>query len=1123
MGTLVLRPKTRLFAVDGLSGAVQLGFVSKMMTRHRIEAWPHLLAVWAILVCVGFASSSSAQSAMAADGRGSIELDENGSLRSYEAERLKNLLLEPVAVRVTESHTGKSVTGRDTFKAVEQVSHGAVVSHDAPQMQLQWVERLQADGGLRWHTTLRNLSERRRELMLELEFVLDAADMQPFFPGLVPHPPWPQDGALRYGYYRWDEGGPLAIPMGSLVSRARNAGITFCADLDGFIRPMTIVMRLEGERRARVIVRRRFIRLEPQGSATSVLHLAVHAGDWRAALGWVRDRWSQHFWVGPEAEAFQLLGFGGCIPALNVDREMPYCLDIQVDPWYGDYWPDREQWSPRIQGYLWNMKKAGLKIPLPADADHRAVEAHFLKHGVPDEAYPDSDKGLTFGFSYEPRPYKLSKAFVRKYLDYLHGLNMKAMLYFCPAEAWGPYMKSAYPGGLVRGPQQFFPSTPWPDGELKPQYYNWDSYTTNPDPDLPYGRSLLGQIERLFEQLPDIDGVYVDQPFHSELDAANDDGISIMNGRPVSNTSYGFDKLMRRVRQMAHERGKIVYCNIPVRIGDARWTDIMLQESKGPLSFVRQRYFTIGNRMSMALFPFTSTTTFEGVEHGEGLLHLILECGYLGRLNSTWEAWHKDLARLEAGRHDAGFTYRPLFMALRGRSWVLEPHCLELPDRMRGNLFRTKAGNYLCPVTLPGTTLNTTWLSYDLPVVIRVSDAQLIKAAYITSPDHVGLKRLPFLRDGNRIRITIPRQRSVSMLLLAKTGRFAALPSMVLRRGSSHVDLSLDNWSDRPWRYVGQAKGFATGAIDRRVEPGASVTVPLTCDWSLERTANPRMRAWHVETDTPGDWPEIRLVQDPNIEIFECFVGDGLRVDFAPRDDLEAGMRARVAVSVFNFTATKQTVTLDAAMEGAAIDGPGGFDLDAAGHRTIHLWITPASAGSRPLTVSAGGVSVARTMKVWRRGVADAELAAVKSAWVQIDSFAQDMAGIKPWQLRINGGPPTPIAPDSGSWNGGWRSQLGIPGRFELAPKTVQSIGRSNKVTLSNSNRDALPFNTRYGLKVRDVVLGVRFEDGTEIMCPAADGNVQASADEDWRHVEGRRVPLGQDLVWRVNVPEEVE
>jgi len=342
--------------------------------------------------------------------------------------------------------------------------------------------------------------------------------------------------------------------------------------------------------------------------------------------------------------------------------------------------------------------------------------------------------------------------------------------------------------------------------------------------------------------------------------------------------------------------------------------------------------------------------------------------------------------------------------------------------------------------------------------------------------------------------------------------------SMTNANNGDQVALVLDNWTHQPWHYTGTANGFATGTIKQSVAAGATVAVPLSCDWSLPRVAHPGRRVFHIETTTPSDFPEIRLVQDPDIEIFECFVDDGIQVGFVPRRDLKVEQTTEIVVAITNFTETKQSLSPQYLMEGAAIDASTSVVLEPGDKALVRARVTPSRAGQPSLTVRAGSGQCTRTMVVARSAISDVDLGRIKSAWLQFDSFAQDMAGAKPWQVRINGSAATQMPPDSGSWHGGWRSEIRQPGRFPLEAKTVQAIARSNEGVLSNPNRNAMPYNTAYGFKVRNVLLGLRFEDDSEMVCPANDQDIVTCSDQ-WLHAEGRQVPLGQDLAWTIRIP----
>jgi hypothetical protein len=79
-------------------------------------------------------------------------------------------------------------------------------------------------------------------------------------------------------------------------------------------------------------------------------------------------------------------------------------------------------------------------------------------------------------------------------------------------------------------------------------------------------------------------------------------------------------------------------------------------------------------------------------------------------------------------------------------------------------------------------------------------DAAEYRAAYFLSPDLVGKRRLPIERDGVTLRLTIPRHRSASAVLLAKTGVHLALegPAGAVVGQGADVTAAVDNWTDKP-------------------------------------------------------------------------------------------------------------------------------------------------------------------------------------------------------------------------------------------------------------------------------------------------------------------------------------
>ena len=911
------------------------------------------------------------------------------------------------------------------------------------------------------------------------------------------------------------------LPVACVYSKKRDVGVSFCPELAGHIRPISCLMERDGGK-VTVTVRRRYIRIEPNASTESVLYVAPHTGDWRSSLGWVRDQWPDLFFAKfPKVEQLHYPACAGVGPAADREGMAPYVGEIQHTKWYGEDIPEEEEWYSRIHTIWWKMKEDNYPGLPDEDAGHLAIQRWLLDHEIPAKYAGTRTAKQIEGFEFRDGPDHMTRELVNRHIDHLHEADFKVCWYYCPMEAWGAYMKKVWPGGLVYGGQQFFPAS-WPheDSLARPQYYSWGSYVTNPDPDTPFGQHLVKQVENLFTFYPEIDGIYIDQPFHVELDFSRDDGISTVEGRPVSNTGYGFDKLMQRIQEIAHGKGKFIWCNIPVDIAQARWMDVMQQESRGPSAMERQKFHSIGDRISLTLFPSSEVTFFDGTSNNEYFDHVALAAGFIQRLHSNYEGQRRALEDLAQGKRHNSFTFQYLFAMLRGRSWVLEPHCLELPEDCFGNIFRTKAGNVLVPVILKGTTTTTTpYQRYDLPVTVRIKEADKVRAAYLVSWDHLGLKKLPFDRRGAEISVTIPRQRSVSMLLFAASGRYVALDPGVVLRGAPQIRLALDNWTNAPWSFEGTFSGFVSSNVEREVAPSSSAAVELPCDWAKAPANENGLRAFSLDTETHTSIPEVRLPGDPAAEPFEVFVDDPLMVDVVPPGPVKAGAGTSLLLTGANNTSGDLSVALTFSSTATDFETLERLTLSPGQRRRIPVAFTPRKPGRHDIKVTARAgdlsTSVTRSIVVHRAGLADGDFRHVRSAWITVDTFSQDMGGARPWTVFVNDVKATEIQPDSaGAHHGLWRSELPQSGRFELSAEAIKALKRVNEIRISNPNRDASPYPIKYGFKVRDLTLHLGIADGT-LLAVAAPGPTLTS-NRDWLYGEGRRFPLDKDLRWQI-------
>ena len=99
------------------------------------------------------------------------------------------------------------------------------------------------------------------------------------------------------------------------------------------------------------------IRLEPQGSNSVTLYIALHKGDWRCALSWLRDRWPEQFFVARYVEKYQNQYYSGTAGTTdwryghssNLARYLAERLprdsgsvDFRIFPWWGLHFPKEE-------------------------------------------------------------------------------------------------------------------------------------------------------------------------------------------------------------------------------------------------------------------------------------------------------------------------------------------------------------------------------------------------------------------------------------------------------------------------------------------------------------------------------------------------------------------------------------------------------------------------------------------------------------------------------------------------------------------------------------------------------------------------------------------------------------
>jgi len=286
---------------------------------------------------------------------------------------------------------------------------------------------------------------------------------------------------------------------------------------------------------------------------------------------------------------------------------------------------------------------------------------------------------------------------------------------------------------------------------------------------------IVEQVRRLLKTFPEADGIFWD--------------LSAFSGQ------Y---ELMSRISNLVRAQGKLLFGNGTV-LNQGRFLDVCLSE--GSREGVETRQYAFLNKPHFFLPVYYDELSFDGLnavkatsrpENVEKDLKTIFKCGAFYEFQWKFAFGSESCEVLN--------EYLRLSRYLAGRKWVFNAHALQLPPEIEGNIFKNVDGNYVIPLIVDNISyFDKSGLLIDIPMMIRVPDAEHIKAAYIMSVDQQGLIKLPLDREGQEIKLTIPEIKSASLVLLAKNGFYVSMDgsSQAVAGKTGYILLSIDNFEDK--------------------------------------------------------------------------------------------------------------------------------------------------------------------------------------------------------------------------------------------------------------------------------------------------------------------------------------
>jgi len=460
-----------------------------------------------------------------------------------------------------------------------------------------------------------------------------------------------------------------------------------------------------------------FLGLRRGRPARAGVLISAHDGQWRAALAWYANRYPRYFQPDPRIREHEGVYHGG-----------------RPDP--DDEAEVRQKMKARHErGVRW-----------------AELHCHFPHYGL----YVNPTEPWTGEHSEVQTTYDLVRRTIRLYQE----AGIKVHTYYNIIDGQCQYAESQFPESIVVDER----------GQRVPAFR--ECWLMNADPSTPFGRHCLEQFDKLLQTSPGTDAIFFDvYGRHYNLDFGHDDGITMVHNKPAYCLKFAFARIMERIEPKLRAMGKQFSANKPEGIEAMAGIDlIMADEGHDPYRLEAFSYYGL----------FKPVMVLDGGmwQDPEPTLKTCLRLGMMyndfahGPRRAGAELSPEQAERNQRVRD----TYTPLLQELIGKQWVLEPDALELPEPVRGNIFRVpdlprrQAGGRVIVTMVSDhrSMFEDGGFARDLPVVVRFAGASAIRRATVRSVDYQEAVEAPVTGDGDTLTVTVPRHRTASIVVLER-------------------------------------------------------------------------------------------------------------------------------------------------------------------------------------------------------------------------------------------------------------------------------------------------------------------------------------------------------------------
>ncbi len=390
-------------------------------------------------------------------------------------------------------------------------------------------------------------------------------------------------------------------------------------------------------------------------------HIVVHPADWRAGLGWMEKRFGEYFF--PQEPAANEIAGNAAYSAFEGDLDTTYFNRM---------------------GFKLNWK-ASLDFPymglfIPPTNNNDSLWEKYRQRGVQvGDGMASANRLQQYSKKFRDKGY-----YTLSYFNITEFGNKIVYPYHGPTLApndWSNANDAVYHklnSALLK------PAGVLPDWDERPVFSNWEDCVVMDPGDSAYQTFLLNQARLHLEKIPASAGICIDRlDWLRYYNQNRDDGVSMVDGRPVHAMVLSWNQAMNRIGPIMHGNGKVIFCNPLYKRID------LMKEVDG----IYDEYGNYSHSLNLSAFLALKKPLIAWTVSRDDFLpnpdayfqqHL-----YLGSFLTVPFPGNDHTILPDSTIERYYLDYGPMLIALRGRKWVLEPNVIRVVDeKAKANIFK---------------------------------------------------------------------------------------------------------------------------------------------------------------------------------------------------------------------------------------------------------------------------------------------------------------------------------------------------------------------------------------------------------------------------------------------------